>query len=291
MVTLRWDERPQGLRAPALVFAFGGWNDAAEAASTALSVVGESLNATRVADIDPDDLFDFQAVRPIIDLSEPGETELIWPEIVLYSARVPGAARDVLLLAGPEPSFRWSAFCNLVLDTAEEFGVELVVGMGALLADVPHTRPVLLTGIASPGGLVEGMDARAPSYRGPTGIVGVLHAAAAARGLSTVSLWAPVPHYVAGAPNPAGALALVRGLERVTGVAIDAGSLENAVVEHVRHVTAAVDRDPAARQLVERLEEAAEEQDPPFGGGPLPTGDALAEELERFLRQREAEPD
>ena len=223
VLTLRWEDRPEGLRAPALVFAFGGWNDAAEAASTALAVVGRSLAARRVADVDPDELFDFQSVRPVIDLTEPGPGSLTWPEIVLQEARAPGATRDLLLLGGPEPSSRWRAFCEVVLDGAQELGAARVVGLGALLADVPHTRPAGLTGIASSPSLVEGMAFHAPSYHGPTGIVGVLHQMAAERGLDAVSLWAPVPHYLAGATNPAGALALVRGLERVTGVAIKAG--------------------------------------------------------------------
>jgi len=292
MLELRWKRRPDDLRAPALVFAFGGWNDAAEAASTALAVVGRSFAARRQADVDPDELFDFQAVRPTIDLSEPGEGVMSWPEIALREARAPGAPRDLVLLGGPEPSSRWRGFCELVLDAAQGLGVELVVGLGALLADVPHTRQATLTGIASPPSLVEGMAFRAPSYQGPTGIVGVLHASAAARELQAVSLWVPVPHYLAGATNPAGALSLVRGLERVTGVAVKAGALEDAVAEWERQVTAAVERDPSAQELVERLERAHDERgESGLDPGPLPSGDVLAGELERFLRQRDGDPE
>jgi proteasome assembly chaperone (PAC2) family protein len=252
-------------------------------------VVARSLSARRVADVEPDELFDFQAVRPVIDLTEPGPGALSWPEILIQEARAPGATRDLLLLGGPEPSSRWRAFCALILDAAQTLGVERVVGLGALLADVPHTRPATLTGIASPASLVEGMAFRTPSYHGPTGIVGALHHAAAARGLDAVSLWVPVPHYLAGATNPAGALALVRGLERVTGVAVKAGALEDAVAEWQRQVSAAVERDPAAQELVERLERAHEEQDLDLDPGRLPSGDTLAGELERFLRQRDSE--
>jgi proteasome assembly chaperone (PAC2) family protein len=291
VISLHWEERPEELRRPALVFAFRGWNDAGDAATTALALVAESLGGRRVAAIDPEELFDFQAVRPTIDLAEPGSQRLSWPEIELVAARAPGAERDLLLLAGSEPSYRWRTFCEVVLDAAAEIGVGLLVGLGALLADVPHTRPVALTGIASPPGLVEGMDFRAPSYRGPTGIVGVLHAAAAARGIDAVSLWAPVPHYLAATPNPTGALALVRSLERVTGVAVDAGALEDAAAEHERQVNAAVEQDPAAKALVERLQQAFDEEGPAFDPGRLPSGDALASEFERFLRQRGTNPE
>jgi proteasome assembly chaperone (PAC2) family protein len=272
------------------VFALRGWNDAADAASTALAVVGRSLGSTRVATVDPEELFDFQAVRPTIDLADPEGHRLSWPLIELREARAPGAQRDLVLLAGHEPSYRWRTFSEGLLDAALDLGVELVVGLGALIGDVPHTRPVALTGIASSPRLVEGMGFRAPSYRGPTGIVGVLHWMAAERGLDAVSLWAPVPHYLAGAPNPKAALALVRALEGVTGVAVDAGALEDAAGEHERQVAAALERDPAARELVERLEQAAD-QEAPLDPGGLPSGDALAIELERFLRQHGAEPE
>lgn len=288
MTLLRWNRRPEGLRAPALVFAFAGWNDAAEAATTALAQTARSLRAERVATVASDELIDYQAMRPTIDLREGAAGEITWPEITVEVARPAGAQRDLLLVRGPEPTYRWRAFCDALLGAAAEVGVTRALGLGALLADVPHTRPVTLTGIATPPSLVEGMAFRPPSYAGPTGIVGVLHAAAAERGLEAVSLWAPVPHYVAGAPNPAGALALVRGLERLTGVAVDARVLEDAVVEHERQVSEAVGRDPAARALVERLEQAA---DPDLHHGTLPSGDVLATEIERFLRQRGADPE
>ena len=291
MTSLRWESRPEGLRSPALVVAFTGWNDAAQAASTALEAVGRSVDARRVGHLDPDCFLDFQMARPLIDLTEGAAHELAWPEFALHAAPVPGAPRDLLLLGGPEPSYRWRAFCGDVLDAAQELGVEMLVGLGALLADVPHTRSITLTGIASPPHLVDGMPFRAPSYQGPTGILGALHALAAERGIDAVSLWAPVPHYLAGAPNPAGALAIVRAMERVTGVVIDGGQLEDATAEWERQVNAAVERDPAAQALVERLERAAESDEPAFDPGGLPSGDALARDVERFLRQREAGPE
>lgn len=287
MSRLTWSARPEDLRSPALVFAFTGWNDAAEASSTALAAVAQSLGGEQVGELDPDEFLDFQIARPVIDLAEGDARELIWPEFSLHAVRVPGGHRDLVLLGGPEPAYRWRAFCEEVFDAAAAVGVELVVGLGSLLADVAHTRAITLTGIAAPLGLVEGMPFRKPSYSGPTGILGVLQAVAAQRGLPAVSLWAPVPHYLASAPNPAGALALVRGMERVTGVSVDAGSLEDATLEWEHEVNAAVERDPAAQQLVERLERAAERDEPSFDPGRLPSGDVLASEVERFLRQRE----
>lgn len=291
MIDFRWSRRPEDLRSPALVFAFTGWNDAGEASSMALTAIERSLSAVPVADIDTDELLDYQASRPLIDLDEPGTHEVLWPELALLEARVPGAPRDLLLLRGPEPSYRWRGFCDLIAREATALGVTRVIGLGSLLAAVPHTRPVTLTGIATPPDLVEGLPFRAPGYRGPTGIVGALHSAAADAGIEAVSLWAPVPHYLGGAPNPAGALAIVRGLERVSGVAISAGRLEDAAAEHERQISAAVEHDPAARALVERLEQAAEEEgEGQLGPGTLPSGDTLASEVEQFLRQREADP-
>lgn len=290
MIEFRWNRRPDGLRSPALVLAFTGWNDAGEASSTAIAAVALSLGAERVADVDADELLDYQASRPTVDLTDPGAHTVEWPEMVMWEARVPGARRDLLLLSGPEPAYRWRGFCALVVEEARSLGVELVIGLGSLLAPVPHTRAVTLTGMANPPALVEGMLFRAPGYQGPTGIVGALHSTAADAGLEAVSLWAPVPHYLGGAPNPAAALAIVRGLERVSGVAVGAAALEDAAHDYERQVSEAVERDPAARALVERLEQAAED-DPGLDPASMPSADNLASELEQFLRQREAGPE
>ena len=175
MQPLQWDHRPDGLRAPALVCAFTGWNDAADAASTALSFVGKALEARRFATIDPEDFYDFQATRPRIKLVEGQTREIIWPAVELYAARVPRAPRDLVLLAGAEPSFRWRTFSKLVVDLAEVLGTQLVVTLGALLADVPHTRAVSVTGLASDPALVSRLGLESSSYEGPTGILGILH--------------------------------------------------------------------------------------------------------------------
>ncbi len=287
MPPLRWESRPDGLRAPALVCAFKGWNDAGDAASAALQFVGGSLGASRFATIDPEEFYDFQATRPRVHLRDGKAREITWPEVEVYAARVPRAPRDLVLLQGSEPSFRWRSFSQLVVDLAEALGCQLVVSLGALLADVPHSRPVQLTGLASDGALVDRIGLPGSNYEGPTGIVGVLHDACSRAGIPTASLWASVPHYVAAAPNPKAALALVRKLESLVGVSVDAGELESAAADYERQVNLAVQSDPDVQAFVERLEQvAAEEEEEAASPTDLPSGDVLAREFQRFLRQR-----
>ncbi|MBV8955879.1 MAG: PAC2 family protein [Solirubrobacterales bacterium] len=285
MQPLKWEYRPDGLRAPALVCAFKGWNDAAEAASTAITFVGTALGAQRFASIDPEEFYDFQATRPRIALGEGRTRQIIWPEVELYEARVPRAPRDLIVLAGSEPSFRWRSFSKLIVDVAEAIGVQLVVTVGALLADVPHTRPVSVTGFASDPSLVARLGLTTSSYEGPTGIIGILHSACQDAGLPSASLWGAVPHYIAAAPNPKAALALVRKLEGLVGVAVNAADLETAAADYDRQVNLAVQSDPDVQAFVERLEQAAGE-DPSEEPGPLPSGETIARDLQRFLRQR-----
>jgi proteasome assembly chaperone (PAC2) family protein len=291
MQPLQWDHRPDGLRAPALVCAFTGWNDAADAASTALTFVGKALDARQFATIDPEEFYDFQATRPRIKLVEGRTREIVWPAVELYEARVPRAPRDLVLLAGAEPSFRWRTFSKLVVDLAEVLGTQLVVTLGALLADVPHTRAVTITGLASDPSLVTRLGLEASSYEGPTGITGVLHTACQQAGIPSASLWAAVPHYVAAAPNPKAALALVRRLEGLVGVAVDASELEVAAADYERQVNIAVQGDPEVQAFVEQLEQAAG-LGPTGETGTVPSGDSIARDLQKFLRQRgpEGEP-
>src|SRR5215218_2032426 len=285
MQPLRWERRPDGLRAPALVCAFKGWNDAGESATAALSFLGTALDAERFATIDPEEFVDFQATRPTVRLRDGLTRHIDWPEFEVYEARIPRAPRDLILLSGPEPAIRWRTFCNSVVDLAEALGVQMVVSLGALLADVPHTRPVSITGLATDEGLMERASLPAPSYEGPTGIVGVLQHICQQRGLPTASLWAAVPHYVAVVPNPKGALALVRKLEGLVGVTVDAGELETQAGDYERQVSRAVELDPDVQSFVERLERAADSEEREQASD-LPSGDVLAREFQRFLRQR-----
>ena len=279
------------LRAPALICAFKGWNDAADAASTAISFVGSALNARRFATIDPEEFYDFQATRPRITLVNGDTREIVWPEVELFEARVPRAPRDLILLSGSEPSFRWRGFTQVIVELAEAIGTQLVVTLGALLADVPHTRPVSVTGLASDRALVSRLGLAPSSYEGPTGIVGILHAACQQAGLPSASLWAAVPHYIAATPNPKAALALVRKLEGLVGVAVDASGLEGAAGDYERQVNLAVQSDPDVQAFVERLEQASSETEAVDEAGSLPSGEVIARDLQRFLRQRgEDEP-
>jgi proteasome assembly chaperone (PAC2) family protein len=289
MQPLQWEHRPDGLRAPALICAFKGWNDAADAASSAIEFVGSALGAERFATIDPEDFYDFQATRPRVKMVDGQAREIVWPAVELFEARVPRAPRDLILMAGSEPSFRWRTFCQLVTELAEVLNTQLVVTLGALLADVPHTRPVSVTGLSSDPSLVERLGLAPSSYEGPTGIVGILHAACQQAGLPSASLWAAVPHYIAATPNPKAALALVRKLEGLVKVAVDASDLESAAADYDRQVNVAVQSDPDVQAFVERLEAAASDEadDEPTS---LPSGETIARDLQRFLRQRGDEP-
>jgi predicted ATP-grasp superfamily ATP-dependent carboligase len=285
MQPLIWERRPDGLRAPAMVCAFQGWNDAGDAASTAVSFLASALKARRFAHIDSEEFYDFQANRPTISLGEHERREISWPTVEFFEAGAPRAPRDLVLVQGVEPSMRWRAFSAHLVDLAEALGVQLVVSLGALLGDVPHTRPVAMTGHASDSSLLERLGIQTSSYEGPTGIVGVLHTACAQAGLPSASLWAAVPHYVAAAANPKAALALLRRVEVLIGVSVDVTELETSAADYERQVGLAVRSDPDIQAFVERLEQAADSEEQ---GSPedVPSGDMIASEFQRFLRQR-----
>src|ERR671915_1387033 len=286
MQDLIWSGRPK-LRRPVMVCAFKGWNDAGEAASAAVSFIREGFDAEDVASIDPEEFFDFTAVRPTVRLTEGLTREIDWPSATVSAAAVPGAEGDLVLFQGTEPSLRWRRYTDNLVAAARELDVRMVITLGALLADVPHSRPVAITGLASDQGLVERLRFQNTRYEGPTGIVGVLHHACASAGLASASLWASVPHYVAAAPNPKVALALVRAFEGIAGVAVDAGELEGAAEDYDRQVNAAVASDPEVKAFVERLESAMDEAqaDGPDEGN-IPAADTIAPDFQRFLRQR-----
>jgi predicted ATP-grasp superfamily ATP-dependent carboligase len=284
---LIWDERPS-LRNPMLVVAFKGWNDAGEAATAAMDYLIESFGGYEVARIDPEEYYDFTAVRPTVRLLEGRTREIDWPQNVLHAAHVPGAESDLLLFQGVEPSLRWKRFTGSILGGARQMGAHMVITLGALLADVPHTRPVPITGIASDETLVARMGFERSNYEGPTGVVGVLHHACAGNDIPSVSLWAAVPHYVAASPNPKAALALLRSFEGVAGVAVDALSLEDQAGDYERQVNAAVASDPDVKAFVERLEETVDEVQDDAPPERIPSADSIARDFQRFLKQRRA---
>jgi predicted ATP-grasp superfamily ATP-dependent carboligase len=285
MQPLIWDRRPDGLRAPAMVCAFEGWNDAGDAASSAVSFLAGALEAKRFARIDSEDFYDFQANRPVIKIDGRERREITWPCVEIFEATAPRAPRDLVLVQGVEPSMHWRSFSAHLVDLAEALGVQVVVSLGALLGDVPHSKPVAMTGHASDPSLLDRLGIAPSSYEGPTGIVGVLHAAFAEAGLPAASLWAAVPHYVAAATNPKAALALLRRMEVLIGVSVDVSELEAAAGDYERQVGLAVQSDPDIQAFVERLEQAAETDEQSFPAE-VPSGDILAREFQRFLRQR-----
>jgi proteasome assembly chaperone (PAC2) family protein len=283
--SLLWEGDVPQLRSPILVCSFRGWNDAAAAASTALAAVAESLDAELIARIDPEDYFDFQSTRPTITLIEGEARRIDWPENNLIAARVPGADRDLVLLDGTEPNLRWRSFSEAITTAADALGVEMVITMGALIAEVSHTLPVPITGIASDEELVSELDLQRSSYEGPTGITGVVHDSCRKAGITSASLWAAVPHYVAAVPNPKAALALLRRLEGLTGIAVEASELEEESASYEEQIGRAVAANPEIEELVERIEaEQVEQLDE--DGGALPSADTIAREFQRFLRQQ-----
>jgi proteasome assembly chaperone (PAC2) family protein len=278
-----WESDPPELRSPALVCSFAGWNDAASAATAALEAVAAALDPQVVARIDPEGFYDFQVNRPTIRLVEGQTREIDWPANTLLTVEVPTAERDLALLSGVEPNVRWRSFTDAIVDSAGRLGVEMVITLGALIADVAHTRPVPITGLASDPDLVDRLGLSRSSYEGPTGIVGVLHDACRRRGMVSASLWAAIPHYVAAVPNPKAALALLRRLEGLTGVAVEASELEDATERFEEQVDRAVSANPEIEELVRNLEAAQEES---FELGQNVSADDIAQEFQQFLRQR-----
>jgi predicted ATP-grasp superfamily ATP-dependent carboligase len=281
---LRVFARPE-LTRPVLIAAFRGWNDGAQAASLAAGYLARLWGADRFADVDPEGFFDFQATRPHVSLVEGITRQIDWPETAFYHARPRGLDRDVVLLLGIEPNVRWRTFTDLTVDQAKELGVELVVTLGALLADVPHTRQSPVTGSASNEDLVRELGLSTSRYEGPTGIVGVLHDACNKAGIPSASLWAAVPHYVSLTPSPRAASALCERLGRLLGISIDTAELDEAAETYEEQVSQAVATDEETAAYVEELERRADSVEDEFE---LPSGDALAAELTRYLREREA---
>jgi len=282
---LRIDHRPE-LEHPVLVAAFRGWNDGAQAASLAAGYLAKTWGAERFAEIDPENFFDFQATRPHVSLEDGLTRRIDWPETVFYHARPEGLDRDVVLLLGIEPNLRWRTFTELVVDLARDLGTELLITLGALLADVPHTRSAPVTGSATDEELVERLGLSASRYEGPTGIVGVIHDACGRSGIPSASLWAAVPHYVSLTPSPRGALALCERLGAVLGIEIEADELEEAARNYEEQVSEAVASDEETAAYVDELERRSDQLD---DATELPSGDALAAELTRFLRERDEE--
>lgn len=264
-----------------IVAAFEGWNDAGEAASGVVNHLGIAWQASPVAAIDPEDFYDFQVTRPVMEVSQGRTDRLVWPTTRLSVARPEGMGRDIVLVHGIEPNMRWKAFTSELVKAFSELRADMVVLLGALLADSPHTRPVPVTSAASDPGVAGDLHAEPVDYKGPTGILGVLQHACGEADIATVSLWASVPHYVAQPPSPKATLALLRGVEDLLDTSLPLADLPDEARAWERGVDELAEQDSEVAEYVRTLEEAKDATDLPEA-----SGDAIAREFERYLRRR-----
>jgi len=279
---VRWQDRPQ-LRQPVLIAAFEGWNDAADAASTAARSLRDRWSAQPFATIDHEDFYDFTATRPQVRLVNGITRRIDWPETELSWAALPGTSHDVVILLGHEPQLKWRTFTAQVVGLAQELRVQLVVILGALLADVAHSRPVRVTGTAADPELVRRLHLGRSTYEGPTGIVGVLHDAFGKAHLPSASLWAAIPHYVGSTPSPKASLALIGRATELLSATVDTEDLEVAAADYERQVSEVVAADDDVVAYVRRLEAGDDDDVPDME---MVSGDALAAELEHYLREQ-----
>jgi predicted ATP-grasp superfamily ATP-dependent carboligase len=262
-----------------VVAAFEGWNDAGDAASTAARWLRDRWAPERFGDIDPEEFFDFTSSRPSVHLVDGRTREISWPTTELTAGTVSGV--DAVVVLGTEPHLRWRTFCDQVVDVAKALDARMVLTLGALLAEVPHTRPTSVIGTAEDATLIDRLGLQRSTYEGPTGIVGVLQAACTKAGVGAASLWAAVPAYVPGAPSPKAALALVERTAELLEVPVLTTDLEIASASYERQVSEVVAGDEEMREYVERIEERYDADD-----DEVPAVDSLVEEVERFLREQ-----
>lgn len=279
---IEFDDIPV-LNEPILITAFEGWNDAAESASGAVTHLREVWNASLLLELDPEEYYDYQVNRPHIYSTDSGERGLIWPSTKVYTAREPHTGRDVVLIQGIEPNMKWPQFTREILGLAAELDVQLVVTLGALLSDNPHSRPVPITATASQPHLLTKYEVEQSHYEGPTGIVGVLAHSCAQFGIPCISLWASVPHYVGQAPCPKATLALVEHLEDILDAPVPLRELPEDARAWEIGVNELADDDEEIADYVAQLEEARDTVDLPEA-----SGDAIAREFERYLRRRDS---
>ncbi|MGB3695997.1 MAG: PAC2 family protein [Gordonia sp. (in: high G+C Gram-positive bacteria)] len=272
------------LRRPILIAAFSGWNDGADAATAAVEHLALAWDAASIWEIDPDEFYDYQATRPTIRQKDGVTRRIEWPVTSVSACVLPDHDRDVILVLGPEPNYRWRAFCSRLVDLAQARGVETAVLLGALLADTPHTRPVPVSGTAESPDSAKRLGLELSRYEGPTGITGVLADAFVQDGIPSVSLWAAVPHYVAHTPNPKATLALLRNLASVTGLPIPLGAFPQQAQEWEDTISEMTMDDEDMAAYVHELEQASDED---LSDAMLRIdGDEIAAEFEKYLRRR-----
>ena len=268
------------LRNPIMIAAFEGWNDAGESASGAIAHLLTAWTHQELARFNPEDYYDFQVNRPQIKVDEQIVREIVWPNTIIYAATSPSLENDFLIVKGIEPSMRWPSFANQILDLADDYEVSMLITMGALLADSPHTRPITVTGSGAHPDIAAKLGIEVSRYEGPTGIVGILQDAAYKRSIDAVSLWAAVPHYVSTPPSPKASLALINALEDFLEISIPLGNLPRRADEWEIAVNQMAEEDLEVAEYVKQLESSKDAAELPDV-----TGDSIAKEVERFLRR------
>jgi len=295
---VRWSARPE-LRRPTIIAAFTGWNDAADAASTAVRHLTTAWGAQPLAQIDPEEFTDFATVRPLVKLENGRTRSIVWPTVGMWHASTPGS--DVILVLGPEPSLRWRLFSEQILSVAAHFEASMLITLGALLADVPHVRPVQVIGTATDSAMIDRYELQRSRYEGPTGIVGVLHDACSESGLQSASLWAAVPAYASQIPSPKAAAALVERACEIIGTPAPVGPLAGAIDDYEERVNQLIEEDEDLAEYVERIDSIGDDDldDPQlpldFGEDEFGEGDdtdpedasSLVDEVEQFLREQD----
>ncbi|HEY5321163.1 MAG TPA: PAC2 family protein [Galbitalea sp.] len=277
-------ETPRFTSGRILVVAFEGWNDAGEAASGVVTTLKDELDVYPIAEVDPEDYFDYQFNRPTVAADDDGVRQLIWPGVTIYGPTTPNTAEGatVYLLTGTEPSRGWKTFTAEILEVIEDSEISSIVFLGAMLADVPHTRPISVFTSSEDAAVRELLGIERSSYEGPVGILSVLSDAAQKAGIPTVAIWASVPHYVHNAPSPKATLAMIEKLEELIGVVIPRGELATESEAWENGIDALASDDEEMADYIKQLEQARDTVDSPEA-----SGDAIAEEFERYLQRRD----
>ena len=276
------------LREPIMIVAFSGWNDAAEAASGAVEHLlsgwrekNDDVLPELIAEVESEDFYDFQVNRPVVSIDESEIRNITWPSTQIFGMAIPSMKRDLVIVTGVEPSMKWKSFTSDLLDLADDLEVSLIVSLGSLLADTPHTRPITVTGTGAHPSIANRLGVSVSKYEGPTGILGIIQDGCARRGIDAISLWAAVPHYASNAPSPKASLALITSLEDFLEIAIPLGSLQSDSDEWEKSVDQLAAEDSDVAEYVKALEESKDAAELPDI-----SGDIIAKEFERYLRRQ-----